>query len=180
MESGMDPAKVDVPPYLPDAPEVRSDICDYYYQIQQFDQEVAEAVALLKARGDWENTVIIICGDNGWMMPRGLANCMILWTRVPLIISWPKQFPAGRVVVDFVSLNDVLLRFGTGSLEVPSQMTAQSLMNILISDKKVKLSQSEISSSLPENAMHWFAREDWAIQAGPSGQKTSLYPELHA
>ena len=134
--SGMDPKQVEVPPYLPDVPEVRSDICDYYLEIQDFDREVGEAVALLQASGQLENTIIMICGDNGWMMPRGLANLYDFGTRVPLIISWPGQFPGGRVIEDFVSLNDLAPTVLEGAdLSIPQQMNAHSLMPILTSEQ---------------------------------------------
>ncbi len=130
--SGMDIEKVVVPPYLPDVPEVRSDICDYYFEIQQFDKEVAAAIALLKEKGQLENTVIILCSDNGWMMPRGLANLYDFGTRVPLIISYPKRFKSNRVVTDFVSLNDLAPTIlELANLEVPKVMTAHSLNSIL-------------------------------------------------
>lgn len=133
--SGMDPTQVVVPPYLPDVPEVREDICDYYYEIQQFDAEVAEALAILKQRNQLDNTILIICGDNGWMMPRGLANLYDFGTRVPLIISWPQHFPSDRLVSDFVSLNDVAPTvLDLAGLPIPSQMTAQSLVPILTSE----------------------------------------------
>ncbi|MFY0652308.1 MAG: sulfatase [Cyclobacteriaceae bacterium] len=134
--SGMDPSKVEVPPYLPDSPEVRSDICDYYYQIQQFDKEVAEAIELIKQRGELDNTFIMICGDNGWMMPRGLANLYDYGTRVPLIINWPKKIKQKRVVTDFVSLNDLAPTIlDLAGIEIPEQMTAKSLVSIMNSDK---------------------------------------------
>ncbi|MEM7374749.1 MAG: sulfatase-like hydrolase/transferase [Bacteroidota bacterium] len=135
--SGMDPNQVVVPPYLPDVAEVRSDICDYYHEIQDFDREVAEAIALVKERGELDRTVIMICGDNGWMMPRGLANLYDFGTRVPLIISWPDKFPSGRVVSDFVSLNDLAPTIlELAGLPIPSEMTAQSLTSILHSEKE--------------------------------------------
>lgn len=130
--SGMDPSKVKVPPYLPDTDEVRADICDYYYQIQQFDQEVAEAVALLEEKGLSENTIIVVSGDNGWMMPRGLANLYDFGTRVPLIISWPEKYQGDRVVNDFVSLNDLAPTFlEMAGLSPPQEMTAQTLLPLL-------------------------------------------------
>jgi len=135
--SGMDPDLVVVPPYLPDVAEVRSDICDYYHEIQAFDQEVAEAIALLRASNQLENTVLIICGDNGWMMPRGLANLYDFGTRVPLIISWPGRFKGNRVVDDFVSLNDLAPSIlELAGLPIPEQMTAKSLVSILNSTKE--------------------------------------------
>jgi N-sulfoglucosamine sulfohydrolase len=134
--SGLDPDKVEVPPYLPDSPEVRSDICDYYYQIQEFDKEVAEAIELIKQRGELENTFIMICGDNGWMMPRGLANLYDYGTRVPLIINWPKKIKQKRVVDDFVSLNDLAPTIlDLAKIQIPKQMTAQSLVPIMNSNE---------------------------------------------
>lgn len=138
--SGMDPAKVVVPPYLPDVPEVRSDICDYYLEIQDFDREVGEAIDLLKQKGMAKNTVILICGDNGWMMPRGLANLYDFGTRVPLIIAWTEEFKGNRVIEDFVSLNDIaptLLELA--EVKVPEEMNAKSLLSILQSDQSGKL-----------------------------------------
>lgn len=134
--SGIDPEKVVVPPYLPDVKEVREDICDYYYQIQQFDKEVAEAVAVLREKQLYESTVIIVCSDNGWMMPRGLANLYDFGTRVPLIITWPKGFRRDRVVSDFVSLNDLAPTIlDLAGIEIPTQFSAKSLMPILLSER---------------------------------------------
>ncbi|MDH5604605.1 MAG: sulfatase, partial [Cyclobacteriaceae bacterium] len=140
LASGMDPGMVEVPPYLPDVKEVREDILDYYYQIQQFDNEVKEAIAILQGINQLSNTVIIICGDNGWMMPRGLANLYDFGTRVPLIISWPEGFNSGRVVSDFVSLNDVAPTIlELAGLAVPKNMTARSLVPVLQSEKEGRI-----------------------------------------
>lgn len=135
--SGMDPAKVVVPPYLPNTNEIRADICDYYYQIQQFDQEVAEAIELLNEKGLAENTIIVVSGDNGWMMPRGLANLYDFGTRVPLIISWPTKIKGNRVVSDFVSLNDLAPTFlEFAGLSPPEVMNARTLLPILQSEEE--------------------------------------------
>lgn len=135
--NGIDPKKVIVPPYLPDSKEVRADMCDYYYQIRQFDNEVAEAVSLLKEKELDDNTVIIVCSDNGWMMPRGLANLYDFGTRVPLIISWPEQFKDKKVLDDFVSLNDLAPTIlELARIQIPKQMTAKSLVPLLSSDNE--------------------------------------------
>ncbi len=140
LASGMDASAVVVPPYLPDVPEVRSDICDYYLEIQQFDAEVKEALRLVAASGQLANTVILICGDNGWMMPRGLANLYDAGTRVPLIVSWPEGFKGGRVVSDFVSLNDLAPTIlELAGLPIPDAFTARSLLPILRSDREGRI-----------------------------------------
>lgn len=132
IESGMNPDSVGVPPYLPDAPEVRADISDYYYQIQQFDKEVEQAIARLEESGERENTIIMLTADNGWMMPRGLANLYDFGTRIPLIITWPERFEPDRKVDDLVNLNDLaptILQLA--DIPVPGDFTARTLLPIL-------------------------------------------------
>jgi arylsulfatase A-like enzyme len=135
--AGIDTGKIVVPPYLPDVGEVRSDMADYYLEIQDFDSEVSEAVSLLKANGQDKNTVIILCGDNGWMMPRGLANLYDFGTRVPLIISWPDHFKTNAIVDDLVSLNDIAPTvLDIAGIEIPGDYSAISLINILSGESR--------------------------------------------
>jgi arylsulfatase A-like enzyme len=142
LASGMDISKVPVPPYLPDCDTVRSDICDYYFEIQRFDKNVGQILSKLKEIGQYENTVIVFCSDNGWQMPRGLANLYDFGTRVPLIISWKGNIPEGRVVDDFVSLNDLAPTFlELTGLKTPEYMTAKSLLNILFSEKSGRIEE---------------------------------------
>ena len=133
--SGIDPAKVKVPGYLPDAPDVRTDIADYYHSVEVFDKELGDALQLLKQSGELDNTVIVVCSDNGWQMPRGLANLYDFGTHVPLIIAWPGKFRQGTVADGLVTLNDLAPTFlELAHLPVPAEMTAKSLLPVL--DKK--------------------------------------------
>ena len=134
--AGFDLDSIQVPPYLPNVPSVRTDIADYYAEIEHFDTEVGGHLALLSEFGATEDTVIIIASDNGWQMPRGLANLYDAGTRLPLIISLPERFPGGRVVEDFVSLTDfapTILELA--GLEVPEDVTARSLLPLLEADQ---------------------------------------------
>ena len=134
--AGVDLASIQVPPYLPDVPEVRADMAAYYSEIENFDSQVGGFLALLSEFGATDNTVVIIASDNGWQMPRGLANLYDAGTRLPLVISRPGRFPGGRAVDDFVDLADLaptLLELA--GLPIPTQMTASSLVPILESDR---------------------------------------------
>ena len=135
-KAGIDTSSIEVPPYLPDHPDVRGDIADYYGEIQHFDGEVGGYLELLMEMGELENTIVIVASDNGWQMPRGLANLYDAGTRLPLVITSPKRFPGGRVVDDFVTLTDfapTILELA--GLEIPADVTAKSLVDILTSDK---------------------------------------------
>lgn len=135
-ESGIDIENIFVPPYLPDVTDVKKDIGDYYDEIQNFDRDVGSYIQLLKEMGQFENTLIIVCSDNGWQMPRGLANCYDFGTRIPLIISMPAKFKGQRIVDDFVSLNDFAPTFlELAGIPIPGEMNAGSFLNILESEE---------------------------------------------
>lgn len=92
---GLDPAKVKVPPYWPDTPEVREDILDYYAEVQRFDTDVGELLSELEKAGRRENTLIVITSDNGMPFPRAKANLYDAGTRMPLIFHWPGKIKPG-------------------------------------------------------------------------------------
>lgn len=137
----VDPDSIEVPPYLPDVIDVKKDIGDYYAEIENFDRDVGMFLELLNEMGELDNTLVIVCSDNGWQMPRGLANLYDFGTKIPLIISQPSNFKGNRVVDDFVSLNDVaptLLEMA--GLPIPKIMNANSLLPILSSEEEGKVS----------------------------------------
>ena len=158
-KAGFDLESISVPPYLPDAPDVRGDIADYYAEIQHFDAEVGEHLGLLSEFGATEDTVVIVASDNGWQMPRGLANLYDAGTRLPLIISMPGRFPGGRVVEDFVSLADFApTLLDLAGLPVPEDMTAKSLAPILLSGQDGIVEPSH-SFAITARERHAFARQ---------------------
>jgi N-sulfoglucosamine sulfohydrolase len=130
--AGIDPDRIKVPPYLPDHAEVRGDIADYYAAIQHFDGQVGELIRQLKAASEYENTLIVVCSDNGWQIPRGQANLYDFGTRVPLIIAWPERIKTPGIVDELVSLNDLAPTFlQIAGLEIPRDMTAKSIVPLL-------------------------------------------------
>ncbi len=136
MKSGMKPEDVEIPPYFPDTPEVRMDICDYYFEVQRFDREVGEALELLKKTGELDNTIVVMTGDNGWPFPRGKSNLYDFGVRMPLAIQWPAKIRSKRVVDDFVSFTDFAPTFlEAAGLKPLAAMTGRSLMNIFTSER---------------------------------------------
>jgi len=136
-ESGMDLDQIPTPAFLPDAEAVRGDIADYYFEVQRWDGDVAEAMRLLEAAGVLENTIIVMSGDHGMPFPRCKGNLYDWGSRVPLAIRWGGGIDnPGRAVTDFVSLTDLAPTFlSAAGLAVPEVMTGRSLMPILASRK---------------------------------------------
>lgn len=158
--AGIDPAKVNVPAYLPNTDSVRQDIADYYAAIETFDAEIGTILKTLKASGQYDNTVIVICSDNGWQMPRGLANLYDFGSRVPLIVAYSKWSQQERVLEDFVNLNDLAPTFlNLGKVAIPKSVTAKSLLPTLLAGKAKGLVDKKRTEVFMARERHAFARK---------------------
>ncbi|NWK57601.1 sulfatase [Verrucomicrobiaceae bacterium N1E253] len=143
IKSGMDPAKVQLPPYYPDHPSVRSDICDYYFEVQRFDREVGELLDRLKQSGELDNTLVVMTGDHGWPFPRGKSNLYDIGARVPLAMQWGDKLGGKRRIDDFVSFVDFAPTFlELAGVDRPDDMSGRSLLPLLLSQKSGQVEPS--------------------------------------
>jgi N-sulfoglucosamine sulfohydrolase len=130
--AGMNPNDVTVPSDLPDTPQIRSDILDYYVEVERFDHDVGKMLEALDAAGRSDNTLVVITGDNGWPFPHGKANLYDAGTRQPLAIRWPAKVKAGQTSDAFVNLTDLAPTFlEAGGLKPPRDMTGRNLLPLL-------------------------------------------------
>lgn len=83
---------VNIPPYLPDVPEIRDDIAWYYDSVNKMDLWVKNKLEELKASGEEENTIVFFYSDHGGCFPRGKAYLYDTGTRVPLMVYFPKKY----------------------------------------------------------------------------------------
>ncbi|MBL9189947.1 MAG: sulfatase [Opitutaceae bacterium] len=126
-----DPAQITVPPYYPDHPVTRKHWAGYLDSVGGMDTRVGEILARLEADGLADDTVVIFFADNGRLEQRGLDWCYDSGDRVPLIVRWPKNFPApsqykaGTVSEQLVSLLD-LTATTLAIAEVPKPAGMQS------------------------------------------------------
>ncbi|MCP4642380.1 MAG: sulfatase [bacterium] len=143
VKSGKDPVAVNVPPFLPDAQEIREDILDYMVEIERFDREVGEMVALLEERGLLDDTLIVMTSDNGMPFPRAKANIYDYGVHMPLAIRWGNAVSGDRVIDDFVGFPDFAptLLEAAGE-DVPEAMTGRSLLKGLLSGKQGRVEKN--------------------------------------
>jgi arylsulfatase A-like enzyme len=135
VKSGMKLEDVTVPPWLPDTPETRSDLCDYALEVQRFDRDLGEHLRLLEASGRAENTFVVVTSDNGIPFPRAKANVYDSGARMPLAIRWPAKLKGGRTIDAFVSHCDFAPTFlEAAGLKVSESMTGRSLLPLLLSN----------------------------------------------
>ncbi len=137
---GKNPADVKVPVYWPDTEEIRSDILDYAYEIDWFDQQLARVLARLEQLGELDRTLVVVTSDNGMPFPRAKVSLYDPGVRMPLAIRWPVRVPAGRTVDDFVSHTDFAPTFlEAAGLPVPARMAGRSLLPVLASPKSGRI-----------------------------------------
>ncbi len=115
-----DPAKMRVPAYHPDIPEVRRDWAQYYDRVSEADADAGRRLAELEAAGLAGDTIVFYYGDHGSGMPRSKRWPGNSGLRVPLVVYIPEKFrdlrPAGYRpggvsdrLVSFVDLAPTLL-----------------------------------------------------------------------
>lgn len=126
-----DPAKVRVPAYHPDTPEVRQDWAQYYDKVSEADADAGKQLAELAAAGLSEDTIVFYYGDHGSGMPRGKRWPSNSGLHVPMVVyfpaKWqhlaPKEYAAGGKsdrMISFVDLAPTVLSLA--GIEPPTWM----------------------------------------------------------
>ena len=87
-----DPAKVRLPAYHPDTPEVRKDWAQYHDRITMMDKLVGKNLRELEEAGLADDTIVFYYGDHGSGMPRSKRWPYFSGLNVPLIIHVPEKF----------------------------------------------------------------------------------------
>lgn len=127
-----DDLKGKMPPFLPDVPEMREDLADYFGEVQAFDAALGVLLKRLAETGELDNTLIVVSGDHGAPgFPHGKCNLYDFGSSVSLAMRWGGA-KGGRVVDDLVSLTDLAPTFlELGGVAVPDRMTGRSLVEVL-------------------------------------------------
>jgi N-sulfoglucosamine sulfohydrolase len=89
--------EVQVPGFLPDVPEVRKEIAQYYSSVRRCDDTVGAVMRALRESGQAENTLIMFLSDNGMALPFSKTNCYLYSTRTPWIAVWPDKIKPATV-----------------------------------------------------------------------------------
>ena len=91
-----DPALVELPPIYPDHPIARQDWADYLDSATELDRKIGLILQQLAADGLADSTMILFMGDHGEAHVRGKQFCYEDGLTIPLILHWPKNFPAPK------------------------------------------------------------------------------------
>ena len=103
-----DPAKVVVPAHLPDLPDVRRDLADYYESVSRLDSGIGLLLDALRDTGHSSDTLVIYLSDNGRAFPGAKTTLYDEGIHLPLIIWSPTQNKHGIRNDAMVSWVDIL------------------------------------------------------------------------
>jgi uncharacterized sulfatase len=140
-----------VPAYLPDVPAVRSDLLDYYLEIEWYDQQLARALKVLEESGQLDNTLIIVTSDNGMPFPRAKVNVYDAGLHMPFALRWGDRFKRGSVVDELISHTDIAPTFlEAAGLPRPAEMAGRSLLPLLRGEP---VSRDDVFSGMERHTM---------------------------
>jgi N-sulfoglucosamine sulfohydrolase len=132
------PEEITVPGFLPDLPDIRTELAQYHSSVNRCDQTFGEVLRALEESNLADNTIVIFLSDNGIAMPFAKSNCYLTSTRTPWIMRWPVKIKRGSIDrehfisgIDFMpTMLDIL------GLPMPEGSDGRSFQSLLKGEKQ--------------------------------------------
>jgi len=96
-----------IPPYWLDTPKLRSELVKYYAEVSNFDRLVGLIRQELETRGLWENTIFIVCSEQGTQLPFAKWTCYDNGLHAGLIAHWAGVTKPGSFADELISIADI-------------------------------------------------------------------------
>ncbi len=134
--------QIELPPYLPDTPEIREDFARYYTAMQKSNDHIAQILDELEHDGLADQTVIIQISDHGGSTPRSKRFIYDSGAKVPLVIKIPESMRSSRIwrepqsistAVSLIDLAPTVFDIA-GGLPAPDTMIGKSLLSVAPAD----------------------------------------------
>jgi uncharacterized sulfatase len=106
--SRYDAAKLRLPPGWADTPETREDYRNYLAECTALDDEVADALAMLRETGAEQNTMVIFLSEQGTSLPRAKWNLYDRGLQSACLIRWPGTVKPGSTTAALIEYVDIL------------------------------------------------------------------------
>ncbi len=140
--------EVIVPPFLPDTPEVRAELCQYYRSISRLDRGIGRLLSIIREEGKYDNTVIIYISDNGAAFPEAKTTLYEPGMNLPCIVRSPRHINRGTTCNGLVSWADItptILEFA-GLYDNPENFHGRSFHGIIDEESPARWRQEIYAS----------------------------------
>jgi N-sulfoglucosamine sulfohydrolase len=102
-----DPKSLPLPYHIPDQPDARADLADYYGSVARLDFGVGAVLQVLKDTKHLDDTLVIFLSDNGIPFPGAKTTLYDAGVHLPLIVRAPSQKSKGVVNDAMASWTDI-------------------------------------------------------------------------
>ena len=127
------PEEVPVPGFLPDLPDVRREVAQYFTSVHRGDETHGAVLKALDETGLADRTIVVYLSDHGMSFPFSKSNCYRTSNRTPLVVRWPGVVKPGAVeaahMVSGIDLMPTLL--DVLGVEAPPGMDGRSFVPLL-------------------------------------------------
>jgi len=133
VEQKFTPEEVIVPHYLPDSPEARGELAEYYQAVNRADQGLGRLMEALKNTGHLDDTLVLYLSDNGIPFPGAKTNLYDPGMKLPLVVRSPDQQRRGvrtQAMVSWVDLVPTILDFA-GAAGPKYELHGRSFLPVL-------------------------------------------------
>lgn len=136
--SKFDPDSIYLNPIQHDSPEIREVMTRYLAEVEDFDRETGEVLALLESVEDEDQTLVMLSSEQGWALGFAKWSNWDLGIRTGFIARWPGMIKAGSVSNELIQMADILPTFleAAGRNAVPGEFDGVSFYKHLIGESQ--------------------------------------------
>ncbi len=130
--SKINPEKLNLPPVLFDNKKTRSAFSRYLAEIEVLDQQFGDVISVLEENGNYDNTVITFCGEQGPQLPGGKWTCWDYGQKSAFIIKLPEmknQEKKTNALVQYEDLLPTMINYIGGT--IPENIDGKSFLSVL-------------------------------------------------
>jgi N-sulfoglucosamine sulfohydrolase len=116
-ENFYDMAKVPIPAFLPDTPDCRAELAQYYQSVSRIDTGLGRLIEILKEAKLYDKTLIVFTADHGMAFAGGKTTVFEGGLKVPFVVRNPYEEKRGvvsKAMLSHVDITPSLLDFAGG------------------------------------------------------------------
>jgi len=168
------PEEVIVPDFLPNHPDVRKELAEYYQSVSRLDTGIGMAVRALEESGRAEDTLIVVMSDHGMPFPGGKGSSFDTGHHCPLIIARPSS--NGVVCDGLANWNNIMPTvLDWCGVQAPEGLPERSLVPILDEEHPEGWDETFFSHTFHEVTNYYPYR---VLRGRKYKYVRNLYPEL--
>ena len=123
-----------MPAHLPDLPEVRDDLAQYYESVSRLDSGIGLLLDVLRDTRHEGDTLVIYLSDNGRAFPGAKTTLYDEGIHLPLIVSSPAQSKRGvrnNAMVSWVDITPTILDWTRAAPPRMQQLAGRTILPML-------------------------------------------------